>query len=85
MIDRIEKVLVDAGLGGIFLVNPHSEYPNLAQVTHNAKRGSSAHEHEDMHNAAKALRDNGFDADITGLILIVRSARSLRFPPEELA
>lgn len=84
MIDRIKKVLVDAGLGGIFLVNPHPEYPNLAQVTHNAKRTRSQ-EPEDMHNAAKALRDNGFDADIAGLFLIVRPARSLRFPLEELA
>ena len=74
MIERIEKILAKAELGGAFLVNVHPQYSNLYEVKHNARRASAAHERYDMHLAGEALRKGGFDADISGLTLLVRKA-----------
>ena len=81
MKEQIQECLAKAGFSGVFLLAVHGRFSNLVEVKHNAQRGSSTHEREDMHNAAKALRANGFDADIAGLTLLVRETpkRAIRF------
>jgi len=74
MKEQIQECLAKAGFSGVFLIAVHGRFSNLVEVKHNAQRGSSTHEREDMHKAAKALRANGFDADISGLTLLVRKA-----------
>ena len=81
MKEQIQECLAKAGFSSVFLIAMHGRFSNLVEVKHNATRGSSTHEREDMHNAAKALRNAGFDADIAGLTLLVRKAvrRAPRF------
>ena len=86
MKEQIQECLAKAGFSSVFLIAMHGRFSNLVEVKHNATRGSSTHEREDMHNAAKALRANGFDADISGLMLLVRETpkRAVRFIYEGL-
>ena len=74
MKEQIQECLAKAGFSGVFLLAVNGRFSNLVEVKHNAQRGSSTHEREDMHNAANALRNAGFDADIAGLTLLVRKA-----------
>lgn len=73
MVERIQKILAKAELSGAFLVRVNARFSNVFEVEHNARRTLSQ-ELEDMHNAAEALRRNGFEADRTGLMLFVREA-----------
>ena len=74
MKEQIQECLAKAGFSGVFLLAVNGRFSNLVEVKHNAQRGSSAHEREDMHNVAKALRAIGFEADISDLTLLVRKA-----------
>jgi hypothetical protein len=79
MKEQIQECLAKAGFSSVFLIAMHGRFSNLVEVKHNATRGSSTHEREDMHKAAKALQNAGFDADIAGLTLLVRKA--VKQPP----
>lgn len=85
MKEQIQECLAKAGFSSVFLIAMHGRFSNLVEVKHNAQRGSSNHEREDMHKAAEALRANGFDADISGLTLLVRKAvkRAPRFTGDD--
>ena len=74
MKEQIQECLAKAGFSSVFLIAMHGRFSNLVEVKHNATRGSSTHEREDMHNAAKALRNADFDSDIAGRTLLVRKA-----------